>query len=144
VEIRQEGFAGRHGHQLVALYSDAFKDVPQEVVALAGGPWPKRGRQTALLLSAGSEEEREPSVRLLADIRTVFDVSTTERLRTTALINDIAQLNEGEFEGPLAPRELAAHLRPFDIRPKKFRFGLETAQGYERRQFEETWRRYLT
>ena len=130
-----------------AELNDRAQDAWEPLLAiakLAGGPWPERARQAALLLSAGSEEGREPSVRLLADIRTVFDASAKEQLPTRTLIHEIAQLPDGEFEGPLSPRELAGYLKPFDIHPKKLRLGRETAQGYERRQFEETWRRYLT
>ena len=114
------------------------------IAELAGDPWPERASKAALLLSAGSEEEREPNVLLLADIHTVFDCCGKERLPTRTLIQEIGQLDYGEFEGPLSPRELARYLKPFGIRSKKLRFGHETAQGYERRQFEETWRRYLT
>ena len=44
--------------------------------------------------------------------------------------------------GDQAAVDLAKLLRPYGIKPKKVRVGIETPRGYEREQFDEVWQRY--
>jgi len=113
------------------------------IADLAGQHWPQRARQAAIAISGGPEDD-DPAVNLLADLRTVFDQSGAERLRTSELLSRLRQLDDPQHDPGVADAtRLARVLREFGIRPKTIRFATSTPKGYERQQFEETWRRYL-
>jgi len=132
---------------------DRAQDVWEPLLAiadLAGDNWPQRARAAALELSAGQNIDEESSrVRLLFDIRTVFDARDADRLSTAALVEELCGNDEapwGDFGRPPKPlngRTLAKMLRPFDIRPRVIRLASETARGYAREQFDDAFERYL-
>ena len=119
------------------------------VADLAGGEWPKRARQAALVLSAGRTDATESlGVRLLLDVRIVFDEAGLDRLKTKELLGSLAALEEspwGTFHdgNPMRPVKLANLLRPYGVRPGDHRFGDKTAKGYLRDDFGDAWSRYL-
>jgi hypothetical protein len=115
---------------------------------VAGGEWPRRARVAALALSCGDAREDESSgVRLLADIRAVFEDRGVDRLPSAEISRALGGLEEapwGDLRGkPLDPRGLARRLRPFGVRPTTIRIGEETAKGYTREHFGDAWGRYL-
>lgn len=147
----------------VELLKDARPDVPAalddramdgwepllSIADLAGGDWPQRARAAALLLSAGaSREEESMGVRLLADVRAVFEDRGVDRLASGELcgaLNSIEEAPWGDLRGkPIDPRRLARLLRSFEIRPVVIRMGTETPRGYTREQFSDGWERYLS
>jgi len=112
--------------------------------------WPKRARAAALALS-GCEDAEGDSVRvqLLADIRDVFEAKQCDRLPTVELIDTLIAMDErpwGEANRgkAITPRWLASRLRPFEILRGTKRSGDSTFKGYERDQFADTFKRYLT
>lgn len=142
---------------------DAQPDVPEElddraaeawepllvIADLAGGDWPERARRAALVLSAGqAREDNSIGVRLLRDIRRVFEQQAEDRIATAGLL---AALNADE-EAPwgtwektgLKPHDLAKLLKPFDIRPGTVKLtDGRTAKGYKREDFIDSWTRHL-
>lgn len=128
---------------------DRAADGWEPLLAIAdafGGSWPVRARAAALELSAGKMAEDDTiGVRLLVDCRTVF--GDAERLSSAELASRLCRIEEapwGAWYGhPLDARGLAKMLKPFDIRPRKVRFGDDTAQGYMRDAFADAWARYL-
>lgn len=113
---------------------------PLFVIAdLAGGTWPNDARDAAQALQ--SEEETDPLVALLADIRTVF--GEEHRLPSVELVGRINAL-DGAFEGHLSsPKHLAKYLRNLRVARIQMRVGDRNVRGYERAAFSEVWRRYL-
>jgi len=71
-------------------------------IADAFGPeWGKAARAAALELSEDLDEDQ--SVRILADIRTVFDVRGADRMASAALVAGLLELPDspwGEWRGP--------------------------------------------
>jgi hypothetical protein len=135
--------------------SDRQQDVWEPLLAiaeLAGGGWADRARTAAVSLSIGREDDESLGVRLLADVRQVFDGA--ERVSTARLIELLCLIEEapwsekwwdsfkGEPKGGAASN-LAWHLRRYNIRSKTIRFDTGLAKGYERAHFEDGWRRYL-
>jgi len=86
-------------------------------------------------------------VRLLSDIRDVFDASGEDRLTSALLAHELAQIEESpwgpERGKPFDARALARKLERYRIKPKKLRFGDATARGYKREQFEDDWKRLV-
>jgi hypothetical protein len=129
---------------LPAELDDRAQDSAEPLLAiadLAGGDWPGRARRALVELHGGREIDDESSgVRLLSDVRTVFD---GERLSTEVLLDRLRALDEapwGDWYGkPLSARSLAKMLRPYGVSPHSD----GTSRGYRREAFEGAWARYL-
>src|SRR5262249_5219024 len=78
----------------------------------AGGNWPKRARKAATEL-VGAAKEAEPSlgVRLLADLKTVFDKRGADKLATSVVLTDLVALPESPW-GDLKGRPVTGALPP--------------------------------
>lgn len=110
----------------------------------AGGDWPDRIRAAYAELIKGvtAEPEISPLTRLLEDVYAVWEYG--EKICTADLIKRLYGLQGSPWKTwwpeALAPRELAATLRPAGIEPRKIRLpGRAPVQGYERSDFERVW-----
>lgn len=115
------------------------------VAEAAGEDWPMLGRQAALALSADDETEVSVGIRLLSDIRDVFDgrdhLATGDLL--TAL-HDIEEAPWGDWYGkPLSARSLARMLEPYRVRPQHRRVEGGDVRGYFAQDFTDVWQRYV-
>jgi Protein of unknown function (DUF3631) len=102
----------------------------------------------------------EPGIVLLADVQTVFERAGVDRLTSSALVDGLLNLGDGdwnEFRGPKEDRavhkltrsELAALLRPFHIKsrtiwPARRSPSDRSSRGYLKSQFEAAWQRYCS
>jgi hypothetical protein len=120
------------------------------VADLAGGDWPARARTAAATMTAAEaqqEEDTSASVRLLGDLREVFDQA--DALYSTTVLERLHKLDEAPWADwyghPLRARELATLLRPYDLRPRSVREGGtgRPLKGYARADLHDAWRRYL-
>lgn len=112
----------------------------------AAGPWPARARRAAVVLHASREADDSLGLRLLADLRLVFEQRGGERISTADLISALAADEEGPWaseRSPLTPHRLARLLHPFEITSKQLRIGPTSVKGYEREAFLDAWERYL-
>jgi hypothetical protein len=97
----------------------------------------------------GAAREIEPSlgIKLLADLKTVFDTSTLDTLPTATVLSRLIDLPEspwGDLKGkPINDRTLARRLRQYGVKSKKLRVGDTTAMGYAREDLVDVWLRYL-
>jgi putative DNA primase/helicase len=137
-----------------------------------GGEWPERARNIAVAFSARNEDGGSIGELLLGDIRQVFDqlasgaikiespkrIADVDRIRSVDLARLLAEIEGrpwadwGVKRQPLTPNALARHLKPFQISPTTHRFRTikpggviesEPDKGYERRQFEDAFGRYV-
>ena len=131
---------------------DRAQDIVEPLLAIAdaaSGEWPERARHAAvaLLTGAGREGSESLGVRLLRDVRDVFDEAQAERLRTTELLTELNKKDDapwGSLRGQaLDARGLARLLKAYGIGPRTLREGEQTFKGYERADFEDAWSRYL-
>lgn len=112
------------------------------VAALAGGPWLDRARQAALALSAARDGEDDGAgVRLLRNLKAVFEQKAAEQLSSADLVAALA--GELEWGWSLTQQGLAFLLAPFQIKSKTIRIGDKTPKGYPRKSFIDAWSRYL-
>jgi hypothetical protein len=112
----------------------------------AGDPWPARARRAASALHAVGYQDESTGLRLLADIRLVFETRGEERISTADLIAALKTDDEGPWvdeRSPLTPHRLARLLRPYEIESKQMRVGSLNCKGYQRSSFLDTWARWL-
>jgi len=113
------------------------------VADAAGGDWPARVRAACVELALGSAAEpvQSPGQRILGDLRRVW--GWDGNLPTATLIERLYALEGAPWRAmwpaASAPRELAALLAPYRVRPVKVRDGERTAQGYRRADVEPHW-----
>ena len=117
------------------------------VADAAGGQWPQRAREVALLYSGVQAEAEVASVALLADIRSLF--GTCKVVATDALVTELLKLEERPWPTwnrgkPMTARHLASLLRSFGIRSGTVRVGDATPKGYTLADFADSFARYLS
>ena len=119
--------------------------------------WGKAAREAAVALSKDLDEDL--SVRLLVDIRSIFDRRpTVDRLSSAVIVAELVELADGLWSdwcgsrGDQMPRKfsqgvLALMLAPFGIKPRTIwppRRGTadKSVKGYYRAAFEAAWASY--
>ncbi|HWP62451.1 MAG TPA: DUF3631 domain-containing protein [Candidatus Binatia bacterium] len=124
------------------------------VADAAGGTWPTRARRAALrLLGDGDVADERPAIRLLADLKAVFDEEGVDRLPTARLLEALKAMDEAPWaswgrEG-LKAEHLGRLLRDYRtpsgqrIRSRQMKIAGQNLKGYERRDFEDVWARYV-
>ena len=129
--------------------ADRAGDAWEPLLAIAdaaGGSWPTRARNAAVVLHASRQQDDSLGLRLLSDLRLVFDARGVERISTADLIAAVRSDEEGPWaseRSPLTPHRLARLLRAFEIASKQVRIGSTNVKGYEREAFVDAWERYL-
>jgi Protein of unknown function (DUF3631) len=131
--------------------NDRQQDVCEPLVAiadLAGAEWPERARQALIaVLTEQAGREDSQMVRLLTDVRAVFEKHGTDRLKSSTILRHLISNEESpwaSYKGsPLTAAGLARMLKQFDIRPRDLRINGGILKGYERASFEDAWSRYL-
>lgn len=117
------------------------------IADLAGGHWPTRAREVALLFSGVQAEESTSSVELLADIRVLFGGQKV--VSTDVMLDGLLELTERPWPTwsrgkTMTARHLAGLLRPFGIRSGSVRVGDLTPKGYTLADFKDSFNRYLS
>ncbi|MBS0300471.1 MAG: DUF3631 domain-containing protein [Proteobacteria bacterium] len=119
------------------------------IAGCAGSEWLDRANQVALKLSA-SDKSASISNELLADIQEVFESKRASKISTADLINALTEDTEKSWATynrgkPLSPKQLANKLRDYGIYSKSIWLGYgKTPKGYELKQFEDAFDRYLS
>ena len=133
--------------------TDRQEDVCEPLLAIAdtsGIDWGERARKALVSVFSGSESEDESlGVRLLVDIRKVFEDQDRDKLFSADLIDSLIAIETSpwpEFrhgDKPLTAAGMSRILKRFEIAPRTIRAGEAIAKGYERSFFEDAWARYL-
>jgi Protein of unknown function (DUF3631) len=157
---RLTSWAREHLRQLqhaapVMPLEDRAADTWEPLIALADlaqGDWPERARQAAVAMTRAEsqqEEDSTASVRLLADLRDLFDQAAADALYTTTILERLHKIDDAPWADwyghPLTTRDLAKLLRPYQTVSKSVREGGtgEARKGYHRSDLHEPWSRYL-
>lgn len=132
--------------------NDRHQDSVEPLLAIAdevGSDWPERLRKAVVEIFGGeSSEDQSVRVRLLADIRDIFDSSRAEKLTSVDLLSKLAEVETSPWGDwshgkPLNAVGLARLLKPFGICPRTIRVDGATPKGYLRESFLDAWGRYL-
>jgi Protein of unknown function (DUF3631) len=134
---------------------DRAADTWEPLVAiadLAGGDWPARARAAAATMTqaeAQQEEDTAAGVRLLADLRQVFQAADAEALYTSMILEGLHRLEDAPWADwygrPLSTRDLAKLLRPYQVESENIReHGTGAARkGCGRVDLHDAWARYV-
>lgn len=128
--------------------SDAWRELLR-IADVAGGEWPVKARSAALGLCKKSTDDSDMTVRLLSDIKAVFEANS-ERGKwpsdaLTSALNALdespwAELNHGRG---LTKFTLGKMLGQLDIESKNLRTDTRVLKGYTTESFSEVFARYL-
>lgn len=131
--------------------NDRQNDITEPLLAiadLAGDGWPEYLRDFLYqLFEAEEESEQSLGIRLLADVRVIFDERGVERLASGDLVQALRELPDapwGDWRGRgITGHALARMLRGFHIKPDRWRDGSQIVRGYGAKSFRDSWARYL-
>lgn len=138
--------------ELPAQIADRDADCWEPLIAVAdaaGGDWPTRARCAGVTLVTDAKAA-PPSlgVRLLGDLRAIFDEAEAEHLFTEDILSALVAVELapwGDIRGKeLDARSLARRLSRYGIAPRSVRVGDRTAKGYTRGDLADAWSRYVT
>src|SRR5262249_24552109 len=130
---------------------DRDADVLEPLLAIAdalGAGSPERARGAAPA-AVGAARDPEPSlgIKLLADLKTLFDASTLDATPTEVILSRLTELPESPWGAlwgkPINDRKLGRRLREYGAKSKVIRVGDRTARGYLREDLHDAWLRYL-
>lgn len=86
-------------------------------------------------------------MRLLSDIRDIFDQQQAGKFPTLDLLSALCDANllwlEFSHGKPISATALGRLLKPYGIHHRKLRVGANTPWGYQRSSFDDAWARYL-
>ena len=177
VEAYRQRIHEPQGHELrerIAAWADtvreridgAFPDMPEgvndrpadvwepllAVADVVGGTWPKRARAACveLITAAKANDKGSAGIRLLTDLREVFDGA--DRLPTATIVERLTAMDDApwaDVDGrPLTTRILAKMLGDYvtadnePIKPRSIKFNGVTAKGYYASDLRDAWTRY--
>jgi hypothetical protein len=132
--------------------SDRQQDGAEPLLGIADAAskgWPEIWRAALVeILTDNQSADDSIRVRLLTDIRQVFETRDTDKIPSTVLAEALAAIETspwGEWSHgkPITAPKVARLLHPFGIAPHTVRLGDGTAKGYEVADFEDSFRRYL-
>jgi hypothetical protein len=119
---------------------DRSAEIWEPLVAIAdaaGGDWPNRARQACAHFVLKSSQPVTTGIRLLADLRTIYNRHNATRLATRTLLADLTELEDApwaDLDGrgkQLDGRRLAAELARYGIAPIAFKDDSDTTvKGY--------------
>jgi hypothetical protein len=135
---------------------DALTDRQQDgaepllaIADLAGGEWPETARLALIeLCSEAQAGDQSMGVRLLADIRSIFQDRDVVRMPSVELAAALAEIETspwgewGKAGKPLSAAKLARLLGRFVIVPHTVRMDDKTHKGYELNDFRDAFERY--
>jgi putative DNA primase/helicase len=120
------------------------------IAEVAGGDWPGQAREAVFAVMSDVGDDAESiGVRLLADMRTVFEQTGHDKLPSKILTQHLHEFEDrpwaeyGRKEQPISPSQLARLLRRYGITPGSIRWGEETPKGYQLSAFKDAFARYL-
>jgi hypothetical protein len=123
------------------------------IADLAGGEWPVRARTAARELSGdGAIENESTRIRLLADVRDIFEQTNDHILFSWEIVKGLTALSNrswaewGRDKKPITPTAMSLLLSPLlppGIRSGTVRKGENTSKGYRQEDLEDAFLRYL-
>lgn len=120
------------------------------IAELCGPEWQERIKQAAIAMTADSNAE-SIDVRLLRDIKAIFENKKTDQVTTSDMIDGLAKMETApwrQFSRGMCinARQIADRLEPFGIKPAQLGVNPndgKNRRGYRRSDFADAFERYL-
>ena len=117
------------------------------IADLAGGNWPDRARQAAILLEIEVDDDAA-AIMLLTDIKLIFEKRGKDHISSQDLCTILARMEDRPWPEwkrgkPITPTQVARLLKPFSISPRQVWSGRKNVRGYQVNSFQDTFARYL-
>lgn len=116
----------------------------------AGGDWPEKAREAAIRLSGNVDDDDSAGVKLLVDIRPIFETRAVMSITSADLVADLVNMEDRPWPEwrrgkPITTVQVSRLLRPFGINSTTIRADghSKPLKGYKRAAFEEAFARYL-
>ena len=155
IRILMNGWLRAHAEKIAAyrkqkldFLQDREADIWEPIFATASVAVPERLKELEQIsLQLSSEKNKldvddSRGIRLLADVREVFEKSRRKKLETEQLILKLGDLPENPW-GELNATRLARLLRPFGIAPRQMWIDEGNRRGYDSADFEQAFAAYL-
>lgn len=118
------------------------------IADIAGGSWPTDARKAALALSGNeASDDQELGVRLLGDLRMLFERDGVEVYPADRLCGELAKLTEAPWDDlrgkAIKPQKLASLLRPFGVASRQTWSGDRNLRSYHLADLAPQFSRYL-
>jgi len=119
------------------------------IADIVGAPWATNAREAVQQALTLTQEEEDLKILLLRDLQRLFVKAHKDRLASEDLIAELHTLEDrpwteyGEKRKPISKNQVAALLKPFNIKPRPVRQGTEVFRGYLLQECEDTFERYL-
>jgi hypothetical protein len=120
------------------------------IAQLAGGEWPDRVLSAYLMMeSPDYDKDDSVAVMLLADIKTVFDEVSRDRIHSDELVNHLTAMDdrpwpEWKHGKPMTKASLSRLLKPHKIKARQLKVAGSNLNGYEKSMFKDAFDRYLS
>jgi putative DNA primase/helicase len=115
-----------------------------------GGKVPAAALSAFEALQTDLEDVEGEGPTILSDLRYLFDGRGKKYLKLSSqeIVDALVEMEdrpwaEWKHGRPLSKNSLARLLKPFKIKSRNIRIGLDTPKGYEREQFNDAFSRYL-
>jgi putative DNA primase/helicase len=116
----------------------------------AGGDWPEKAREAAIRLSGNIDDDDSAGVKLLADIRSIFETKPAISITSADLVVDLVNMEDRPWPEwrrgkPITTVQVSRLLKPFGINSTTIRADghSKPLKGYKWAAFEEVFARYL-
>jgi putative DNA primase/helicase len=124
------------------------------IAEAAGGDWPQKARQAAMMLAGDDPDELSRIELLLSDIRAIFegveaDENGNRAITSATLIEKLVAIvprpwaEYGKSGKPITQNKLARLLKPLRIQPDRVSLDEVRLHGYRLTQFLDAFDRYL-
>jgi Protein of unknown function (DUF3631) len=144
----------RHARPVLPIeLSDRQQEGAEPLLAIAdecGGEWPEVARRALVhICSEAQVDDASVGVRLLADIRGIFEGRGLNRIPSTELAEALTKIETsswGERDragNTFSANSLSRLLRRYKIKPHPVRAGKKVFKGYELGDFKDAFARYL-
>jgi len=100
-------------------------------------------------LSPTDGSDKSIRVQLLADIQTVFEDKSTDKISSADLCDALAAMEDrpwcewGRTNKPIKPSALSRQLKHYQLAPSTIRIGTTTIKGYLKSKLEDAFYRYI-
>jgi putative DNA primase/helicase len=140
-----------HRPEIPSGLNDRAADIWSPLLTLAdlgGAEWPHLARHVSVNLAV-AEDGSTPIGALLADVMLSFLSAKANRRLSRELLADLKKLRDRPWRDGRKAKEidelwLARQLRPYGVRPRMIWIGTVSGRGYEYRDLEPIFNRYIT